>query len=87
MPKMIYICILLIYFKVISKKRGSLLPPLTLLPAGVLLCVRREKVQVQKYWRQGPRTVCLRIMFRIRICLSNSYVYALHYAYHLIILG
>ena len=30
MPKMIYICILLIYFKVISKKRGSLLPPLTL---------------------------------------------------------
>ena len=29
MPNMIYICILLIYFKVISKK-GSLLPPLTL---------------------------------------------------------
>ena len=31
MPKMICICILLIYFKVISKKRGSLLPPLNLI--------------------------------------------------------
>ena len=31
MPTIICICILLIYFKVISKKKGSLLPPLTLL--------------------------------------------------------
>ena len=44
MPKMIYICILLIYFKVISKKRGSLLPPLTLVvPSSYFTFLNFEK--------------------------------------------